>query len=191
MKKTFLFISLFVMSLFVVACGTTTNKINEKPADNQVIEDNNNAGTNGNNGNTGTNGSEAGAEGTNNNSGQQSGSNGSDEVAKMDALDYQEFSLDIDYGNHKDYEVELDREDDNNRVEAKLEDDMNGIKIRGSEAFNEIYPLVEQLTITRDTTKEEAIKEVLDVFKQDANYQKLELEITFKDGTKIEFEDRK
>ncbi|MDS9473044.1 YusW family protein [Sporosarcina pasteurii] len=189
MKKTFLVISLFVMSLFVVACGTTNNG-NEKPADNQIIEDNNNAGTKGTNGNTGTNGTEAGVEGTNNNSGQQSGSNGSDEAAKMDALDYTEFSLDIDYGNHKDYDVELEREE-NGFVEAKLEDDTNGIKKRGSEAFNEIYPLVEQLTITQDTTKEEAIKEVLDVFKQDANYQKFELEITFKDGTKIEFEDRK
>lgn len=188
MKKTFLFISLFVMSLFVVACGT--NNGNE-PANDQVIEDNNNAGTNNTNSNTGTNGTKAGAgtgtEGTNNNNSDLS----SDEVAKMDALDYQEFSLDIDYGNHKDYEVELDREDDNNRVEAKIEDDMNGVKKRGSEAFAEIYPLVEKLTITRDTTKEEAIKEVLDVFKQDANYQKLELEITFKDGTKIEFEDIK
>ncbi|WP_115883932.1 YusW family protein [Jeotgalicoccus halotolerans] len=38
--------------------------------------------------------------------------------------------------------------------------------------------------------KKEAIEQVLDVFDLDTNYTEIEIEITFNDGTKIEFEDK-
>ena len=108
----------------------------------------------------------------------------------MDKLDYQEFTLDIDYGNEDEYDVELERNKDDT-IEAEIQDSINGVNKHGTEAFNELYPLVEKLTINQQTTKEEAIKEILDVFNLKNDYSKFDVEITFKDGTKIEFEDIK
>lgn len=50
---------------------------------------------------------------------------------------------------------------------------------------------MKQLTITQQTGKEAAIKEVMKVFDLPTDYTEFELEIRFKDGTKIEFEDDK
>lgn len=106
----------------------------------------------------------------------------------MDELEYTKFGLDIDYGN-KDYDAEIEL--DNNRVEAELEDDLNGVDMNGEEAFNKIYPNVKKLTINQNTKKEDAITEIINAFDLSTDYTKLEVEIKFKDGTKIEYEDRK
>lgn len=107
---------------------------------------------------------------------------------KMRDLNYTKFELEVDYGEDKEYEAEI-KLDKDNLVKAKLEDDFKNIDLKGEEAFNEIYPKVEKLTIEQQTTKEDAIEEVIDIFTLDADYIKLELEITFKDGTKIEYID--
>lgn len=43
----------------------------------------------------------------------------------------------------------------------------------------------------QETAKEEAINEVLEIFKLENNYSEFELKINFKDGSKIKFEDEK
>ena len=182
MKKIFLFFALVALSLVVVACGTS-KKDNNQTQDKQTVEDNNNDVTSGTGG---TDGTDENAE-TNTN---ETNAGSQDELAKMDKLDYQEFTLDIDYGNQDEYDVELERNKDDT-IEAEIEDSINGVNKHGSEAFNELYPLVEKLTITQQTSKEEAIKEILDVFNLKNDYSKFDVEITFKDGTKIEFEDIK
>lgn len=208
MKKLTLFLSLFAMSLFVVACGGTSNT-NDTPDNNdQVVEDNNDGATNDSNATddnggedqtnddtTGTNND--GTDGTNNDDTNSNNTDAgktdigdADEVAKMNNLDYIDFELQVEYAGHKEYEAELELSHDN-RVKAEIEDDLNGVKTKGSQAFDELYPLVEQLTITSSTPKEEAIQEILKVFNLESNYEQFEAEIKFKDGTKIEFEDRK
>ena len=174
---------MLALSLVVVACGTT-KKDNNQTQGKQTVEDNNNNDvTNGTSGNTGTNGTNANTE-TNTNAGNQ------EDLAKMDELDYLEFNLDIDYGTKDEYDVELERNKDDT-IEAEIEDSINGVKKIGTDAFNELYPLVKKLTIHQKTSKEEAIKEILNVFNLKNDYTKFEVEIKFKDGTKIDFEDIK
>ena len=113
-----------------------------------------------------------------------------DATKKMDEIDYADFGLSVDYANDDEYEAELEK-NSNNSVEAKIDDSINQVKMKGADAFNELYPLVKQLTITQKTSKEDAIQEVIKVFNLPDDYRELELEVRFKDGTKIEFEDKK
>ncbi|QUW22849.1 YusW family protein [Sporosarcina sp. Marseille-Q4063] len=191
MKKITLFIALLALSLVIVACGTT-KKDDNQTQDKQTVEDTNDDVTNGTDGNAGTDGTD-GTDDTDENTGtntNETNAGDEDELAKMDELDYEEFSLEIEYGNQDEYEAELEK-NMNNTVEAKIEDSINGVEKNGTEAFNELYPLVESLTINQETGKEEAIKEILEVFNMNNDYSKFEVEIKFKDGTKIEFEDKK
>ncbi|WP_172370916.1 YusW family protein [Sporosarcina jiandibaonis] len=192
MKKIFLLIAVLALSLVVVACGAA-NKNNNQTQDKQNVEDNNNDVTNGTAGNAGTDGN-AGTNGTDKNTGantnKQTNAENSEGLAKMDELDYLEFNLDIEYGTQDEYDVELERNKDGT-IEAEIEDSINGVRKEGTDAFNELYPLVKKLTIDQQTSKEDAITEVLDVFNLKNDYTKFEVDITFKDGTKIEFVDTK
>lgn len=179
MKKIYVFMLAIGLSLALVACGSTSEKENPAP------EENNNADTT-----TGSSTDE------NNQNSSEPGHDSDivmqeDMQKQMDDLDYAEFNLEVEYADHTEYEVELDKDDDNGAIEAKIEDSINNVKIRGEEAFNELYPMLKKLTISQQTSKEEAISETLKVFNLDNAYSKFEVEITFQDGTKIEFEDRK
>lgn len=110
---------------------------------------------------------------------------------KMDELNYTDFELDVDYEDNQSYEAELETRNQDQTIDAEIEDDLNGVNLKGREAFNELYPLVEQLTIDQNTSKEDTIDEILNVFGLSTDYQKFELEITFKDGPTMEYEDKK
>ncbi|MFC5603690.1 YusW family protein [Sporosarcina koreensis] len=113
-----------------------------------------------------------------------------DMLQNMDELDYVEFELEVEYAGDKEYEAELET-DSIGTVKAKIEDEVNHVEKNGTEAFDELYPLVQKLTITQQTNKDEAISQVLKTFNLPTDYTKFDLEITFNDGTKIEFEDKK
>lgn|SRR5690625_224651 len=177
MKRMILFLGMLVLSLVLVACGgnddadnqsdnmgeDNTAEESEQEADDSAVEDDTES---------------------------DSDTADSDDMnEKMDELDYVDFELEVDYGQDKEYEAEIEQK--NGNVKADLEDEINGEDLNGQEAFDKVYPLVEQLTIDKDTEKEDAISEVLDVFDLEDNYTKFELEITFSDGVKMEFEDRK
>lgn len=106
---------------------------------------------------------------------------------KMDKLDYSDFELEVKYEDDIEYEAEL--EQGNNSINAEIDDELNDVNIKGEEAFNKLFPKIEQLTIEQNTEKDAAIDEVLNVFDLDTNYIKLELEVTFNDGVKLEYED--
>ncbi|CAM4240183.1 YusW family protein [Lederbergia lenta] len=106
-------------------------------------------------------------------------------------IDYTDFELEVDYGKNKEYEAEIEINKSNNSMKADLEDELNGMDMNGEEAFNEIYPKVKKLTIDQHTAKDDAINQTLESFNLEPNYNKFELEITFKDSTKIEYEDKK
>ena len=178
MKNFFIFIALMALSLVVVACGTTKKEVEKVPQE-PVVEDTTNAGTTGKDEGTGTDLDQ-----------QENPDDQADMQSKMDELDYTEFNLSVDYTNQEEYEAELEKNSDNS-IEADIDDSINNVKKKGSDAFNELYPLVKQLTIVQETNKEEAINDVLKIFNLKDDYSEFDLEITFKDGKKIEFEDRK
>lgn len=110
-------------------------------------------------------------------------------IKKMDELDYVEFELEVDYGNDKEYELSLEK--DNGQIEAKLEDELDNRKLMGQEAFDEIYPKLKDLSFSKDMPKDEAIQHALEAFSLPDDYVKFEMDITFHDNTEISIEDRK
>ena len=170
MKKTYVLCSAIALSLALAACGTTADNM-DKVVDEPITEESNQGTAKGQNANATT-------------------SNQDDIQQKMDEIDYADFGLSVDYANHDEYEAELEKNSDNS-VEAKIDDSLNQVNMKGTDAFNDLYPLVKQLSITQKTSKEDAIQEVIKVFNLPDDYKELELEIRFKDGTKIEFEDKK
>ena len=169
MKKSYVLSSVITLSLALAACGTTADNT-DKVVDEPITEDSN--------------------QGTATGQDENATTSNKDDMQKMDEIDYADFGLSVDYANNDEYAAELEK-NSNNSVEAKIDDSLNQVKMKGTDAFNELYPLVKQLTITQKTSKEDAIKEVIKVFNLPDDYKELELEIRFKDGTEIEFEDKK
>lgn len=183
MKKLYLIATILVLSLIIAACGQSNDTGNlDSNNGGTTGEQNDNTGVQNNDGNVTDN------DMTDDSQTEDSTANADDRVQKMESLEYIDFELDVKYNDDQDYEADLELE--NNRVEAKIEDDLNGIEIEGDGAFDELYPLVEQLTIDQNTSKEDAITQVLDVFDLPTDYEEFELEIKFKDGTKKEYDDR-
>lgn len=112
-----------------------------------------------------------------------------EEDSDADAHNYIDFELDVDYGENKEYDAEYELE--NGNVDAEIEDDLNNVKLEGDEAFDKLEPMLKELNIEQNTSKEDAIKDTLTVFDLPDDYIKFDLEITFEDGTKVEFEERK
>ncbi|PIC64847.1 hypothetical protein CSV79_04290 [Sporosarcina sp. P13] len=110
--------------------------------------------------------------------------------ADMDKLSFKEIDVDVSYGKDIEYEAEIEQ-DNNEPLEAKVEDELNSVHLKGQEAFDELYPKIQQLQLTKDSTNEEAIDQVLKAFGLESNYEKFELEIHFNDGSKLDVEDRK
>ncbi|WP_106495100.1 YusW family protein [Lentibacillus sp. Marseille-P4043] len=119
------------------------------------------------------------------------GENKTDMAEMMGELDYADFELEVSYNNDKEYEVEIEREYNTEFADAKIEDSVNDVYKKGEEAFHDLYPKVKKLSITQDTKKAEIVEQVLKAFDLPDDYTKFEVEITFKDKTKLEYEDRK
>ncbi len=180
MKRMLLLLGMLMLTLALVACGQNNDDDNANQDNGAVTnpepdkDDNTTGQTDNENTNNGTT-TDATAQ--------------DDMKQKMDDLEYTKFGIDVDYNNNKDYDAEIEL--DNNLIEAELEDDLNGVNIEGEEAFNKIYPNVKKLKIDQSTPKEDVIAEVMKAFDLPADYIKLEVEVKFKDGTKMEYEDRK
>ncbi|WJY26921.1 MULTISPECIES: YusW family protein [Sporosarcina] len=196
MKPTAAAGSVLALSLLLGACGSTDD---DKATDTTGTEDTatepgsvndtdtgmDDAGTDSEDGSTGT---ETDTSGTSDSS--DTAADGQDDMKeKMDQLAYDEFELEVDYGKDQEYEIEI--EQDNGVVEAKVEDELSNQNLNGQEAFDEIYPKLKELTITETTSKEDAIQQALDAFGLKDDYVKFDMEITMPDGKKLTFEDKK
>lgn len=183
MKKVYTLLLMFALSLVLVACGSETDDKSEGTTEQETENNDQSSGLD-----VETEKEESDKNETTDNESDDADEN--DEVALMKKLQYKEFELEVDYHNDKEYEAELELKHDN-QVKAQIEDELNDRELEGSEAFEELYPIVEGLTIDQGTSKEDAIKEVLKAFSLDEDYKEFELEIEFHDGTEVEFEDEK
>lgn len=189
MKKITALCSVLLLALFLTACGQDTNDTND-PLDNDTTEDESenteNHSTDDEEQETDDNGSETGDSDLPNEA-----ENQEDMKRMMEALDFDEIEVEISYGKDQEYEIEIEHHS-NGDIEAEIEDEINDIDIDDDlKAFNHIYPFVKKLDIDRSIDKQAMIDQVLEVFELEDNYEKFEVEITFEDGTKISFEDRK
>lgn len=197
MKKTIALCSALLVALFLTACGQDTNDTNDtnNQADNETTE---NETTENETENTGDhvaddeeqtmdgNGSETEEADPKNEAGNQA-----DMKEMMEALDFDKIEIEISYGNDQDYDMEIEYHGHGD-VEAEIEDEINGVDIDNDlKAFNHMYPSVKELDIDRSMDKQTMIDQVLEAFELGNDYEEFEIEITFEDGTKLSFEDRK
>lgn len=168
---TFLLVACFV--LFLTACKANDQNIENE---NEVTQTNNHA-------------AETNEVEQEENMQQKQSDETQDMRERMDELPYTKFELEVEYDDHTEYEAEIKLK--NNEVKAEIENELEGIEIKGPEAFDEIFPIVKELNFDRNTDKNEVIERSLDAFNLSDDYKEFELELTFDDGTEIEFEDRK
>ena len=155
------------LSLLLIGCGVEGEQVNEGT----VVQE------------------ETGTTDASNTEQSTNASNPLDMQEMMDELEYAEFELEVEYAGDTEYEVEIEQKNVGT-VKARIEDSLNHVERNGADAINELQPLVQQLTITKETNRDEAISDVLTTFNLPTDYTKFDLEITFNDGTKVEFEDK-
>ncbi|MCM3617157.1 YusW family protein [Sutcliffiella horikoshii] len=102
--------------------------------------------------------------------------------------DFTKFDLEVEYENNVKYEAEYEAEGNG---EADIEDDLNDVSIKGDEAYAELSPLLEQLNIDSNSDDQDVMSQVLEVFGLQDDYKEFELEITFGDGTKKKYEEKR
>lgn len=167
-------IALFILSN-LIACGTANNNEVEEPLNNdtnEVSEIENNDTTS--------------EEATN----EEMHPDQDFIISQMERLPFTEFELEVKYDNDLEYEVELERKS-NGHYKVEFEDDINSIKLKGTEAFEHIFPIISDLTFTKESDKDEIIENVLSVFDLDDHYDTFELEVKFNDGFEVEYKDKK
>ena len=98
---------------------------------------------------------------------------------------FSKFSLDIDYANNQSYELNYKKI--SNRIEAEIEDERINKKVIGKKAYNMIIPKLNKLTFDKNSSDAGVKQEILTVFNIGENYQKLEIEVRFADGTEKKY----
>lgn len=99
------------------------------------------------------------------------------------------FDLEVDYGVNKSYEVSYENEADG--MEIDIEDSLNGQSLNGDAALKQVEPKFKALRFDQNTSDQEVISEILNVFDLDENYSKFELEVKFEDGTEKKYDQMK
>lgn len=155
------------LSLLLVGCGAEGEQVNEGA----VVQE------------------EIGTTDASNTEQSANASNPLDMQEMMDELEYAEFELEVEYAGDTEYEVEIEQKNVGT-VKARIEDSLNHVEKNGADAISELQPLVQKLTITKESNRDEVISEVLTTFNLPTEYTNFDLEITFNDGTKVEFEDK-
>ena len=151
-------------TLFLVACNDDKDKVTTAPESAPTEQDDTNNNTN-NNTNT-------------------------DTTTTTDApFNFSSFSLDVDFPGMETYEVDYDNEASG--VEASIKDDRNYVKLTGNDAYSQLERLFRQFTFDATTSDEEVINEVITLFSIADDYQSVEIEVTFADGTEKEYNIRK
>ncbi|GAA0448516.1 hypothetical protein GCM10008983_28200 [Lentibacillus halophilus] len=102
---------------------------------------------------------------------------------KMDQLNIRE--INVESG-----EFEANIEQDSGVYTSELED-ANG-ETKGQEAFDQVYPMVEKLDLTLESSKEETLNQITSTFNLDENDENIEVEISFHNtDDELEFENEK
>lgn len=94
--------------------------------------------------------------------------------------------------NDKNYEVEIEH-DSGEPYTAEIEDDVNNEYKKGQDAFDELYPMLENLdeNIGYDSAKDDVLNETRSAFNLDENYDEIEVEFDYFDhDDEQEFEEK-
>lgn len=86
--------------------------------------------------------------------------------------------------------MKLKQSKTNIKEKTKISDELNDEYLKRLDAFDKLYIKVKDLSIDKNTSKDDAIKDVLNIFNLEDNFEEFELKITFNDDEEIEFEDK-
>lgn len=189
MRKLIVLFSAVFMSLFLVACGDD-GADNDVPTAEDDVEDNAENTEEPSDDDETVDDAVIDEEDDDKDGNESEQAKDQDDMKKMmEDVNFDDIEVEISYGSDKEYEAEIEHHD-NGDIEAEIEDELNGEDIDNDlEAFNKLYPLVKQLEIEQGTDKEDVIKQVLDVFDLEDDYEEFEVDIRFDDGTKLSYED--
>lgn len=95
------------------------------------------------------------------------------------------FDLDVEYAENIEFDVDYENERDG--MDAEIKNDKDNSRLLGDEAFAELRPIFEQFTFDQNTAEDEVFAQVRDGFSIEDDFQSLELEITYLDGSKKEY----
>ncbi|RLQ90487.1 YusW family protein [Planomicrobium sp. Y74] len=100
---------------------------------------------------------------------------------------FTDFELDVDYPDQDDA-LTVSYEEIKDQVEAEYEDKISNETLAGNEAFDKIEPLLAELELTEDMSEEDVISKVTEVFNIDSNFESIEIEVTYPEGTDKEYQ---
>ena len=99
---------------------------------------------------------------------------------------FTELDVNVDFPDMDDM-IELNYEEDRDKVEAEYKNKMTETDLSGNDAMDEIEPGLSQLELTTDTADDEAITQVIEAFGIDNGYTEIEIEVRYPDGTEKEY----
>ncbi|MBG9449153.1 hypothetical protein ABE67_07370 [Cytobacillus firmus] len=115
--------------------------------------------------------------------------NQSNETSNEAAFNFTNFDLEVEYKDNT--TIDVDYENEKNGMEAVYQDDLADQNLTSDEAMEKLTPIFEGLSFDQNTEDQEVINQVKDAFSVEDNYQKIELEIKFPDGTEKEYSETK
>jgi YusW-like protein len=115
--------------------------------------------------------------------------NQSNETSNEAAFNFTNFDLEVEYKDNK--AIDVDYENEKNGMEASYQDDLADQNLTSDEAMEKLTPIFEGLSFDQNTEDQEVINQVKDAFSVEDNYQKIELEVKFPDGTEKEYSETK
>lgn len=102
------------------------------------------------------------------------------------ALPFQQFDLEIDYVDTLSYEIQyVSNESQTRAVIHEIEEE----KISGEKALDQLTPHFMELSFDEDSSEQEVIEDVLQVFGLDETYKEFKLRVIYSNGLEAEYED--
>lgn len=164
MKRLLSILTICLLTFMVAGCGNDNND---------------------NNGNQSTNDNAANEESNNTSNSDQDKNTDTNTSTTNKDIPFNEFSLEVKYPNNQEYEADYDYE--NNNVDASIEDDVNNTRVTGNDAAKQLGDILKSLDIDAQTSENDVITKVISAFGVSDNYQAIDVDITFTDGTEKEY----
>lgn len=99
---------------------------------------------------------------------------------------FTELDVNVDFPDMDDM-IELNYEEDRDKVEAEYKNKMTETDLSGNDAMDEIEPGLSQLELTTNTPDDEAISQVVEAFGIEDGFTEIEIEVRYPDGTEKEY----
>ncbi len=100
---------------------------------------------------------------------------------------FTDFELDVDYPDQDDA-LTVSYEEIKDLVEAEYEDKLSNEVLEGNDAFDKIEPMLAELKLTEDMQEDEVISKVTEVFNIESDFESIEVEVTYPEGTEKEYQ---